>query len=66
MTKKDYELIAGAIWRSGFIKDKNKIRQEAKERVRHLIAIDLSSSLANDNPRFNREKFMSACGFLAV
>ncbi len=62
MTKKDYELIARSVWRSGYVPDKNKVRQVAKTAMRRLIAIDLASSLKEDNPRFDREKFMSACG----
>lgn len=63
MTKKDYVLIVEAIWRSGYVKDKNKIRQEPKENMRKLIASDLTSSLANENPKFDRSKFLRACGF---
>ena len=62
MTKKDYIIIAKSVWRSGFIKDKDKNRQKAKEDTRRLIAIDLSSELKDDNPRFDREKFLTACG----
>ncbi len=62
MTKKDYELIAQSIWRSGYIKDKNKVRQQAKEEMRRLIAYDLASSLSNENPRFDRSEFYEACG----
>jgi len=62
MTKKDYELIAQSIWRSGYMKDKNKVRQEAKEAMRRLIANDLCGSLANENPRFDRTRFLEACG----
>jgi hypothetical protein len=61
MTKKDYVLIAESIWRSGYIKDKNKVRQEAKEDIRRLIAIDLASNLQQENPKFDRKKFMDAC-----
>ena len=39
MIKKDYELIAQSIWRSGCIKDNNKIRQEAREKMlKNIIA----------------------------
>ena len=62
MTKKDYVLIAMSIWRSGYTKDKNQVRNTAKENMRRLIAIDLASSLQNDNPLFNRQKFIEACG----
>lgn len=63
MTKKDYELIAESIWRSGYIKDKNKIKQEARESMRRLITNDLSASLKHDNQNFDINKFMGACGF---
>lgn len=62
MTKKDYILIAQSVWRSGYVKDKNAVRQLAKEAMRRLIAIDLATSLQADNPDFNRTKFMEACG----
>lgn len=62
MTKKNYTLIAESIWRSGFIKDKNKIKQEAKEKMRRLIAFDLISSLKHDNPNFDEIKFEVDCG----
>jgi hypothetical protein len=54
--------IAESIWRSGFIVDKNKVRQEAKNRIRKLIATDLASSLAQKDPNFDREEFMRLCG----
>ena len=62
MTRKDYKLIAESIWRAGFVKDKNEIRQTAKEDIRRLIAYDLSSGLKNDNPLFDVRKFFKACG----
>ena len=62
MTIEDYKLIAQSIWRSGYIKDKNKVRQQAKEKMRHLIAVDIASSLKNENPRFDQSKFYKACG----
>lgn len=62
MTKKDYELIAQSVWRSGYIKDSNKIKQQAKSDMQRLIAIDLASSLADQNKKFDRSKFLTACG----
>ena len=62
MTKKDYKIIALSIWRSGYVKDKNAVRQQAKEAMRRLIAYDLTGSLANENPRFDKLKFLEACG----
>jgi hypothetical protein len=51
MTKKDYELIAQAVcdvW--------------CNAQAQQLIAESLAAALATDNPRFNRELFLSACG----
>jgi hypothetical protein len=66
MTKKDYELIAGSVWRSvrsyEWI-EKNKVKREAKRNALHLVATDLSARLAHDNPKFDKDKFMTACGF---
>jgi hypothetical protein len=64
MTKdnqKLYELIAESIWRSGFLEDKNKIRQAAKEQMRDLIATDIAASLKNTDPNFDKDAFMNAC-----
>lgn len=61
MTKKEYELIAESIWRSGFLPDKNQVRQQAREKMRRLIAHDLAGSLAGDNRDFDQEKFLAAC-----
>lgn len=61
MTRQDYVLIAESIWRSGFIKDKNKVRQGAREKMRRLIAIDIASNLQAENPRFDKFKFYEAC-----
>ena len=62
MSRKDYKLIAQSIWRSGFIPDKNQVRQAAKYAMRLLIANDLIGSLKHDNPNFNPDKFLKACG----
>lgn len=65
MTRKDYELIAAGINRSQMVKGLIKAaakRDAALEAIR-LVAIDLASSLAVENPRFDRARFMSACGF---
>ena len=50
MTKKDYVLLANVI-----------------ARLTHPLtvgetAVSIADSLAKDNPRFNREKFLQACG----
>ena len=55
MTKKDYELIASAL---------NNTYLGHKEWVRTLeqIAGTLADTLAEHNPKFNRNKFLTACG----
>ena len=63
MTTKDYKIIATAIWRAGYVPDKNKVKQEAKEAQRRLITINLAVDLRQDNPRFDSLKFSKACGF---
>lgn len=64
MTRKDYELIAGALWRSNRAKSLigNKVQRTAALQGIELVAIDLAATLANDNLRFDREKFLTACG----
>lgn len=65
MTKKDYELIAGALWRSDRalqLKDKDKVKRAARTEMMRLIATDLCATLANDNPKFDRSRFLKACG----
>lgn len=66
MTKKDYQLIAGAIHRSlravEWVEG-NKIKREVSRSMAHLIATDLAATLAHDNPRFDKDKFKEACGF---
>lgn len=68
MSRKDYELIAAAIHRSRMAKEVDqrakmaKLNAAAVEGVR-LVAIDLAASLAADNPRFDRRRFLAACGF---
>lgn len=53
MTKKDYELIAGVL---------NFRKKQINERVYKLLIADFINTLASKNPRFNKEKFLQACG----
>jgi hypothetical protein len=65
MSRKDYELIAACIHRSRMVKSlerDNKHRLQAIDGIK-LVAIDLASTFAADNPNFDRERFMAACGF---
>jgi len=66
MTRKDYILIAAAI---------AEARRQIPEGGAHAtweyvsnstVARVLAHSLASDNPRFDRERFLKACGVLPV
>jgi hypothetical protein len=58
MTKKDYELIAAAINLVGYANVSNEAAQTTLNKLARLLA----EQLGNDNPRFNRDKFLQACG----
>lgn len=55
MTRKDYQLIAGVFAGIAEIIDIN-------ETVGADIAQRLADALEEENPRFNRARFLSACG----
>lgn len=55
MTRKDYELI------SGVFADFSKVC-EIEETIGGSIARELATELEIENPRFNRARFLSACG----
>lgn len=59
MTRKDYVLIADSIKASR--ENWEGFTPEAQEAIDGL-ARSLASKLAGDNPRFNRETFLAACG----
>lgn len=64
MTKKHYELIAAALHRTRMVQDMTgnaKQRTAAVGAVR-LAAIDIAATLAHDNPRFDRARFLEAAG----
>jgi hypothetical protein len=62
MTKKDYELIAGVLVdteeTSRMVAD---LDQETAERVLNIVALKFAHILEEENPRFNRELFLTAC-----
>jgi len=58
MTKKDYEKIAKVI-------HGQKVRymfDAQSQAVVYDLAEAIANSLAQDNPRFDRERFLKACG----
>jgi len=60
MTRKDYVLLADAM-----LKAKSAVNNwgpESEQGVKYA-ALTLSDALSNDNPRFDRDRFLTACGF---
>lgn len=57
MTRKDYELIAAAIKAT-----KPPSHHQAADQQHEWTASTLADALGRDNPRFDRERFIKACG----
>lgn len=57
MTKKDYELIAKAMLKSSTL-----VNRYSAEDLHKLICLDLAIKLQDSNPRFDRQRFLEACG----
>lgn len=60
MTHKDYEAIAAAIY---------SVKMDAREilgshSVLRMATERIANALADDNPRFDRARFLGACGFI--
>jgi len=64
MTRKDYELIAAAIagQHSEIPSDEPKVWESAYKCGVTDAARALADALAEDNPRFDRARFLAACG----
>ena len=60
MHRKDYVAIAAAIHRTGMAANIGK-KKDSEETLR-LAAIDIAGVMARDNPRFDRARFLKACG----
>lgn len=59
MTKKDYQLIAGVLKQS--LADDQAIMQ-LHQNALTATAKAMAEALAAENPRFDRTKFLEACG----
>lgn len=61
MTRKDYQLIAEAIrpYADSLYRNRLKDMESAVE----TVAIRIARALEKENPRFDSDKFMEACGF---
>ena len=55
MTRKHFEALAAII-------NQNRFDGSRKEAC-YSIADDMADFFAEENPRFNREQFLTACGF---
>ena len=60
MTRKDYVLIAQVI--KAQIDMSDKFQEELSKVGAQNIAYDLAWKLSEDNPRFDRSRFLEACG----
>jgi hypothetical protein len=61
MTRKDYLLIAEAINKSLIYVQHSKSLATAEQGV-GIVASLVTEALADDNPNFNSERFLAACG----
>lgn len=61
MTKKDYELIARAIKRQWTIQVSITGTGD-KSLAIHETALRIAYALKTENPRFDKDKFLQACG----
>jgi len=63
MSKKDYELIAKAIYgsliQSGSLEWQERFTEQHRITARHI-----ANALERTNPRYDRERFLTACGVL--
>lgn len=59
MTRKDYELIASAINQQ--VRNAAEIERSPIENLQCLVE-GLANRFAAENPNFNRDLFLSACG----
>jgi hypothetical protein len=67
MQKRHFDLIAGCVSRSRMATEieRNSQKRDAGLRGIRLVAIDLAATLHHQNPKFDRARFMEACGFSA-
>lgn len=63
MTKKDYELIAGEI----ALEYQKYIKYNELDQAQAIwiLAMHLKNAFVQNNPKFNRSKFLKACGLEA-
>ena len=62
MTRKDYVAIAAAISDGALVNCATQAEVQMQATVRSKIARQLAEGMAADNPRFDRARFLKACG----
>lgn len=62
MTKKYYEMIAGALWRSKPLAILNPKIDAVRQSVYDMCVHNIADVCAADNPKFDRARFLKACG----
>lgn len=62
MTKRDFELIASAVMEARVGSYRSDLSNAIFETAIDEAARKLSRALASTNPRFDRERFLEACG----
>jgi hypothetical protein len=65
MTRKDYELIASALRSSRLHLPSNDERQAGAKDQWETTVEEVADDLERENPRFDRNKFLTACGLEA-
>lgn len=63
MTRKDYQIIANGIHLSLRDPQTGIVLPERERAAAALVAQSIATELEHDNPRFDRAKFLRACGF---
>lgn len=58
MTRKDFELIAGILNQNGA----GFSEGDEGYTLTRILAAQFANALEQENPRFNRERFLAACG----
>ena len=61
MTRKDYQRIANSIM-AVRLRHENSDDKTSYNYALTAAALDLAASLQEDNPRFDRARFLAACG----
>lgn len=64
MTRKDYVAIAAAITHAQAVMEASRCTETAASAL-GTIAGTIADVMANDNPRFDRARFLKACGIAA-